>query len=306
MSRLLFLIFCLVGAAAAQGTLDDTILVLDAGHGDRATEHIAADKGAVAETPYGPACECVFAWDTTMRVKRAAEAQGAVVFLTTHDPSQDYAPKDWSAEHFPQPGTEEFPFKTLVDRPVPLTEWSALSSRAETANRIYYEHSDEKDVLFLSLHFDSTNPNLEGVSFYYPVWCEPQPLVETLKKVIRECGRARRDMRTGQEASLAQPYRYAVLSQALNPDSYLVELGNIRSTDAAGENPDLWRMRNANTREAYAQLLVSALVQRERTPKPSSSRRIGLVGLGVLMLLLVVVRVVKLAAASHHKANHLA
>ena len=266
---LLCLLCFLVIPSFAQDTkpLTDTVLVIDPGHGDGANRFIAEDPGATAATPFGQACECVFTWDTSMRLKALAEKRGATVFLTTRDPNADYEPKDWSAQQFPEPGSQEFPFRTLVEREEPASEWRALQSRVETANRIYEDHSADKDVVFLSLHFDSTNPDLEGISFYYPTWCRPQPAVETLKTVIREHDRARRSLTTGEEVGLAKPYKYAVLTQSQNPDSYLVELGNMRSLDAKGENPDLVRMQSAEHREQYAELLVEALMKRPRSPR---------------------------------------
>ena len=122
-------------------------------------------------------------------------------------------------------------------------------------------------------------------SFYYPTWCEKPPFVDTLTNEIRARGRARRSLRTGLEYHVARPYNYAVLSQAFNPDSYLIELGNMRSFDCRGSNPDLWRMRDTLVREDYAQMLVSALTKRPEQVRPAPASRLTFLLIFVLVLL---------------------
>ena len=274
MSRLLSIFFFLLGQYVAAQNLSDTVLVIDPGHGDRASASIAADPGAGADGAW----ECVFAWDTAMRLKVEAEALGASVFLTTKDPNLDYEPKSWSATDFPQPGSIEFPYKTLVENPRPDSDWQVLSSRVATANRVYQEHKDEKDIIFLSLHFDSADPDLAGISFYYPTWSVNPPFKEALESSIRQSGRARKSVSRGHEVSLSKAYRYAVLSQSINPDSYLLELGNIRNES------DLWRMKSVAARQAYANLICEALMARERKAQ-SKGRSAWLWMLGGLLVI---------------------
>lgn len=254
--------------------------MIDPGHGDRACGRVPSDPGAVAEVEAGTFQECYYTWDTAMRLKKLAEERGAKVYLTLE--ADNYESRDWSPEEIP-----EWRYKKLVDIPNPRSEYEALLSRVSTGNRRYLQHCYDKDVVFFSLHFDSTNPDLEGVSFYYPTWCEKPPFVDTLIEELRSCGRARQSLRTGLEISVAKPYQYAVLSQAFNPDSYLIELGNMRSLDTAGGNPDLWRMRDPEVREEYAQMLVSALTKRPERLKPKPYIR------RVLLLIFLVLLAVK-------------
>ena len=260
---LLFLVvFSLSSSAWSQDELADLVLVIDPGHGDRAWGPVPSDPGAVAEVEAGTVQECFYTWDTAMRLKRLAEERGAKVYLTME--ADNYEPHDWSPEEIP-----EWQYKKLVDIPEPRSEYQALLSRVSTGNRRYLQHCYDRDVVFFSLHFDSTNPDLAGVSFYYPTWCEKPPFVDTLTNEIRAHGRARQSLLTGLEYGVAKPYQYAVLSQAFNPDSYLIELGNMRSSDYEGANPDLWRMRDAKVREDYAQMLVSALSKRPEQARPA-------------------------------------
>lgn len=251
----------------------DIALVIDPGHGDRGSAHVYADPGAHAESLHGTAWECVFTWDTAMRLKRSAEAKGVLTHLTMYDPKGDYAPRAWSPKQFPS--IKQFRFKTLVEDPAPASVDDALYARVAAANLFYSKHRD-KDVYFISLHFDVAATNLAGMSFYYPVWDGAGgPFVGLLADEMRRDGRARRDLDTGREVAVAQPKRYAVLSNSHNPDSYLIELGNMASLDRDGGNPDLWRMRDASTRQAYADLILRAIGRahrHERPPTPPARR----------------------------------
>ena len=258
----LLVVFFLSSSAWSQDELSDLVLVIDPGHGDRAWGQVSSDPGAIAEVEAGTLQECYYTWDTAMRLKRLAEEKGAKVYLTME--ADDYGSHDWSPGEIP-----EWQYKKLVDIPDPRSEYEALLSRVSTGNRRYLQHCYDRDVVFFSLHFDSTNPDLAGVSFYYPTWCEKPPFVSTLANEIRARGRARQSLRTGLEYHVAKPYQYAVLSQALNPDSYLIELGNMRSSDGEGANPDLRRMQDAQVREDYAQMLVSALTRRPEQGRPA-------------------------------------
>ncbi|MEW6277451.1 MAG: N-acetylmuramoyl-L-alanine amidase [Candidatus Eremiobacterota bacterium] len=264
--RWLVLLWLLL-AVPARADLEEVVLVLDPGHGDRAWGEVMADPGACAESIHGTAWECCFTWDTAMRLKRAAEARGAQVFLTLQDPRGDYRPRPWSPDSFPDVTDGSFAYKSLVEVPEPSTVEAALWSRAATANRVYREHPSKR-VYFLSLHFDSTAPELAGISFYYPTWeGSGGSFVAVLQEEIRLAGRQRASLHTGRERGLAQPHAFAVLSQSENPDSYLIELGNIRSRDAEGKNPDLWRMRSPETRQAYAELILRAAARDAREPR---------------------------------------
>ena len=274
---LCLLLFLTSSAVNAQNELSDLVLVLDPGHGDRAWGVVPSDPGATAKVESGTIQECYYTWDTAMRLKRLAEEEGATVFLTLE--GEDYESRDWSPQEIP-----EWRYKTLIDFPEPRSEYEALLSRVSTGNRRYLQYSYSHDVVFFSLHFDSTNPDLAGVSFYYPTWCEKPRFVDTLVEELRASGRARQSLRTGLEIGVAKPYQYAVLSQTFNPESYLVELGNMRSLDSQGSNPDLWRMRDPGVREEYARLLVRALVKRPERVKPAPSLRRAFLLLFLLLL----------------------
>lgn len=262
--------------------LDDVVLVIDPGHGDRAVGRVPADPGAQAHCQSGLASECVFTWDTCMRLKRLAEAEGAEVYLTLQAPDGDHEPHDWNPQNFPEAGSEGFPYRTLVDYPEPTSVAQALDSRVATANRVYRYCHWRKRVYFFSLHFDSTSPDLSGVSFYYPPGVGRTAEVEALLQSIRNDGRERRSSITGCEWRVAQEHFYSVLSRAENPNSFLVELANMRSLEASGGNPDLWRMRDPQVREEYARMLLRAT---ERFPRTSDRLRgfllrlLGLIGL---------------------------
>ncbi|MBM3462146.1 MAG: hypothetical protein FJX76_08610 [Armatimonadetes bacterium] len=250
--------------------LDKSVIVIDPGHGDRGVGTVKPDPGASADSLGGRAWECVFTWDTAMRVKGKAEKLGAFVFLTLDDPNGDYKPRAWGPKTFPSPG-EGFEMKTLVEYPEPASEQDALRSRWETANRLWRRYHREREVYFLSLHFDSTQETLAGVSFYYaPRGADPH-FVQAIEQTVREAGRERRDLETGAEHGLSQPHEYAVLTNAVNPAAALIELGNIQSRDEQGGNPDLWRMRNPATRDAYAQMLVDAMVRYADRPRGEHS-----------------------------------
>lgn len=261
--KLVILLVLLSSICSAQPDLKDLVLVIDPGHRDRAWGRVPRDPGATTRTSETILSECIYTWDTAMRLKRLAEARGATVYLTLE--ADDDAPYDWNPED-----VSEWRFKTLVDLPRPASEYEALLSRVSTANRMYVRHSATHDVVFLSLHYDSANSDLAGISFYYPTWCDEPLFVRTLAAQIRNEGRERRSLSTGVERGLAQAHDYAVLSQAINPDSFLVELGNIRSDDGRGGNPDLEGMLDPMTREACARMLVEALQARpkaEREPR---------------------------------------
>ena len=276
-------------AAPAGPDWSDIAIVIDPGHGDRGTAAVPADPGAHAESVHGTAWECVFTWDTAMRLKRAAEAKGAQTFLTLSDEKADYAPKSWSPDRFP--GLEQYRFKTLVEDPSPASVDDALYARVAAANRFYADNRD-KDVYFISLHFDVAATDLAGMSFYYPAWPGGGgALVELLADEMRADGRARTNLDTGREVKVAQAHRYAILSNSHNPDSYLIELGNLASLDRAGGNPDLWRMRDPATRQEYAELILRAIGRAHRSershlrPLPHLSRRkMALALLGLLVV----------------------
>ena len=263
--------------------LSDVVLVLDPGHGDRCWGRVPADPGATVKHLHGEVAECVLTWDTALRVKELAESQGARVYLTlSMSENPETHPRDWDRNSIPGPGSPDSPYRALVERPTPSSVGQALYSRVETANRIYNTWNWTHDVYFLSLHFDSTNPDLAGISFYYPNWCEKPPFVSVLEQSIRSRGRERKSLRTGFEYGLSQAYPYAVLSNANNPDSYLVELANLRSLDRFGVNPDLEIALKPQERQAYAELLVDALLHR---PEPLHSNRRTLQWLAIALSL---------------------
>ena len=254
-----------VVAQRQESDLSDLVLVLDPGHGDRSCGQILADPGAVVQSDSGPISECVLTWDTALRLKQLVEQRGGKVFLTLENSNED-KPSDWPPNSIPKPGTSDFSYRALVSNPNPRSEWETLQARVDEANSVFRTWSWTHDVYFISLHFDSTSPDLAGISFYYPTWCKEPGFRRVLEDTIRKSHRARQDLRTGQERGLSQPGRYAILSHSENYDAYLVELANLRSEDSQGGNPDLWRARSAEGRQAYAELLLEALVNR---PEPS-------------------------------------
>lgn len=270
----MWVLLLLLLSTAAWADWADIALVIDPGHGDRGGPGVYADPGAHAESLHGTAWECVFTWDTAMRLKRAAEAKGVLTHLTLYDEKGDYAPQAWNPKRFPR--IEQFRFKTLVEDPSPASVDDALYARAAAANLFYAKHRD-KDVYFVSLHFDVAATNLAGMSFYYPAWQGGGGrMVQLLADEMRQAGRARIDLDTGREVDVAQARRYAVLSNSHNPDSYLIELGNMASLDRDGGNPDLWRMRDPATRQAYAELILRAIGRAHRhEPGPAPPRQLS-------------------------------
>lgn len=266
MSEMRWLLWALLAAPLwAAPDLRGVTLILDPGHGDRSCPpHVAADPGAQADSPGGRVSECVFTWDTAMRVRRRALQLGAEVYLTLE--AQDLQPHAWPPSQVPQPD-RDFPFKALVGCPQPASVHEALVARPACANEIYRRKRDSSEVYFFSLHFDSTSERLAGISFYYPEGAATG-FVDILSQAVRSGGRARVDLNTGREAGLVAPGRYAVLNHAENPDSYLIELGNLQARDGS----DLWRMRSAEVREEYAEMLVQALLRRDEAPRPISHR----------------------------------
>ena len=253
--------------------LQGVVVIIDPGHGDRGNDYIPADPGSHATCPNGEdAWEAIFTWDVAMRLRSHIVNKGGKVFLTLRDPSGDYTPKNWGPQKFPllgKKGTELFLYKTLVDIPDPKTITEALASRAATANRIYRKYKATSDVYFLSIHFDSTSPTVVGMSFYHAT-AGGTPFKHVLCEQIKREKREHKYIATGEPHKLCIPKNYAVLRNSINPDSYLIELGNIQS-DNEGRNPDLWRMRNPKSREAYAKLLTRALVKRRLIPKIKGS-----------------------------------
>lgn len=292
-TRVLLLLVLLVTAAGAQTRprpdWADIGVVIDPGHGDRGTAAVPADPGAHAESVHGTAWECVFTWDTALRLKRAAEARGVKTFLTLADEKGDYHPQAWSPDRFP--GLAQFRFKTLVQDPSPASVDDALYARVAAANRFYAENRD-KDVYFISLHFDVAATDLAGMSFYYPAWeGGGGPFVDLLTDEMRAAGRARTNLDTGREVKVSQAHRYAILSNSHNPDSYLIELGNLASLDRSGGNPDLWRMRDQASRQEYAELILRAIGRAHRAERPRarpvthfSRKRMALALAGLLVV----------------------
>jgi N-acetylmuramoyl-L-alanine amidase len=140
----------------------------------------------------------------------------------------------------------------------------ALLARAARANEVYRPVSAKYDTIFLSIHFDSTSPRLSGINFYYP-YKGGTDFVDVLAQTIRQAGRARQDLDAGSEFQLCQGAGYAVLAHGENPDSYLVELGNLRCRDGA----DLHSMCSPTRREEYAALLLEALRRRRQAAEHS-------------------------------------
>lgn len=253
--------------------LTDVVVILDPGHGDEPvkTTHTHADPGSWAKTPHGLiAWECVFTWDVSMRLKEFLEGKGAQVFLTLRDPKGDYRFRNWGPTKFPtvsgdgaaHKGQEIFRYKHLVDDPDPLSDIAALRSRSTTANRIYRKYSKTKDVYFLSIHFDSTAAPVDqaGMHFYHAPG-GGTGFRSALMRQLRLENRFRRFLVSGEEVGVCQAANFSVLTNSVNLDSYLIELGFITSRHPkTGKNPDLWRMRSPQVREEYACLITRALV----------------------------------------------
>ena len=163
----LWLIWLLMLAPVSAQSLEGLTVVIDPGHGDRAWGRVAADPGATS----GSHRECVYTWDTAMRLRKLLRERGAEVVLTLEDPAQNYEPHD---------RPEGFVFKRLVDFPNPRSPFQALVSRVATANRVF--HTSRNRVYFFSLHYDSTSPRVAGVSFYYPSWTGRRPLHKTVRE----------------------------------------------------------------------------------------------------------------------------
>lgn len=254
--------------------LKGMVLVIDPGHGERPTgangkRFQNADPGTYEKSPHGnTAHEGVFVWDVAMRLKKQVEGKGGRVFLTLRDPNGDYAPKNWGPKRFPvvkKNGKDElFVFKSLIDIPEARVWTESLTSRARTANRIYKKYHRTNKVYFVSIHFDCTSPSVAGMGFYRSTsggTSFVQILLAQIRKEKRQC----HFLATGAEHPHACGVKdYNVIAESINPDSYLIELGNIRSRDKNGKNPDLWRLRNPKNREDYAGLITRALVKQQQ------------------------------------------
>lgn len=271
-----------VGYCKPTKPLDGVVVVLDPGHGEDGGKYLNPDCGAEAETEFGTAAEGVFTWEVAMRLKKELEKNGAIVVLTLKEPNGDYQPHSWGPKKFPcfpttkkkVKGQQVLPFRSLIDIPNPAIDSEALSSRAATANRIYKQYSKTHDCYMVSIHFDSTSPDLCGMSFYHAKGAGTG-FVDFLLAEMRAQKRTRIYDSCGKE-SVVIARNYSVLCND-NPDSYLVELGNIRSQKEILEvrkskgkkpatvkklvNPDLWRMRNPQNRQIYAELISNALVK---------------------------------------------
>ncbi|MBI4032255.1 N-acetylmuramoyl-L-alanine amidase [Candidatus Berkelbacteria bacterium] len=251
-------------------SLRHVCVVLDPGHGERCATRRTPfpDPGSHGTAPNGRTLyEAVVTWDVAMRTRRYLLGKGARVELTLVAPDGDYAPKGWGPQEFPtvptdpnpNKGKERYVWKLLREVPDPETWREALRSRASTGNQCFVENKTEWDVYFISLHCDSTSPDLAGVSFYRGS-DGGTGFAYFLRRELEKSRLQRRNLRTGEDWDVYKVAPYAVLEHTTNPDSYLIELGNLQSQAPDGTNPDLWRARNPKSRDRYAQVIVRALV----------------------------------------------
>jgi N-acetylmuramoyl-L-alanine amidase len=243
------------GHAEAKGSLYGLVVIIDPGHGGRdpgASGSFSGPKGKTV-TVY----EDEYVYDVACRLRRIAQANGAVVVMTVWDTKRRCAivsaPQN---EAIALNRDEEFVWDGTQVR----AGQDGLEKRTAYANKTLRTYPKHR-VVFLSLHFDATgNTELQGVHFVAPSGTQPQ-IVDLLVDEFREAKRLRHldgeeyhpVTTSGDETSGTRSL--FILSSKKNSvrQRVLIELGNF--TNAS----DVWRIRSYEVREEYAQITLRAL-----------------------------------------------
>lgn len=248
--------------AEKAGSLYGTVLFIDSGHGGRdsgATAYIRGPDGKKVQVT-----EAEYVYDVACRLRAKAKARGAIVVMSTWDRARGCRLHSGSPRDIiPSDSSEVF----VSTRKTARSNTKGLFTRTNHVNSVLKRYKNHR-VVFVSIHFDATgNSGLQGVSFVSP--SDPNPeIVDYLVEEFRKKGRLRKlngaeytpVKVSGDPASGMR--RLHVLSNRANNvrQKVLVELGNFTNRH------DLWRIRDEEVRDEYAEAIIRALERVNQLP----------------------------------------
>lgn len=235
-----------------RGPLGGMIVVIDPGHGGE-------DPGSWGEFGKGVIIrEDEYVFEVACRLKKLVGELGGTAVLTTDDSKSDCV-------LFSGPQNEAMVSDTnehfALDGSLVNADREGLAKRTEFAGKILRENFWRR-VVFVSLHFDALGTDsFEGVHFIAPEGADRR-VVELLEASFRDGKRLQKKdgteyrpvVKSGDAASGTK--RIYVLSPETNmvKERVLIELGNFSNSR------DVWRIRDADVRQHYAELVTKALM----------------------------------------------
>jgi N-acetylmuramoyl-L-alanine amidase len=243
--------------------LKNTVVVIDAGHGGvDGGAHGVFDGQAVYESPY--------TMDVAERLKKMVEDYGGTVVMT-HSDDKDPTPQNvHPSEVLPRViEDDKFPSGEVVRGP----KQGGLRARAQ-AVRDAIQHNPGKEVVFISIHFDSLGKEtIKGMSVVVPE--DEQRLGEGYRNAFELVHRQRlqysankdswgtfypvsvsgRSASTEETHYLGRNLHLLDSSKNLADNKVLVELGNFANKD------DVYRIRSAEIRQKYTRVIFYGFLE---------------------------------------------
>lgn len=235
-----------------RGPLGGMVVVIDPGHGGE-------DPGSWGEFGQGVIIrEDEYVFEVSCRLKKLVEELGGTAVLTTNDTKSDCVldsrPQN---EAMVADANEHF----VLDGSLVNADREGLAKRTELANRVLRENFWRR-IVFVSLHFDALGSDaFEGVHFIAPEGADRR-IIELLEASFRDGKRIQKKdgeeyrpvVKSGDATSGTK--RIYVLSPETNmvKERVLIELGNFSN------GRDVWRIRDADVRQHYAELVTKALI----------------------------------------------
>lgn len=267
MSTLIFLgLMMVIGnlsvAEKPQAKLFGMVVVIDPGHGGNdpgSHGKFTNSKGYELEV-----VEDEYTYDVARRLHRQVKNSGAIVFMTARDVFQT-KPIDLPPDKVIPPDKTEI-YTLNGERVGARTK--GIRPRITYANQIFSKYPKHR-VVFISIHFDSTpNADLAGVHLIAPEKGRVD-LSNSLASEFRKAGRLRMLMTNGAEyfpvvtdgdPNHGQRRIFVLREENKIPQRVLIELGNFSNAR------DVWRIRDFEVREQYANIIASALADLNKLP----------------------------------------
>ena len=235
-------------APAKKGALYGWVVVIDPGHG-------GADPGSNGIFEGKRVVEAAYTYDIALRVARMVRQQGGIPLLTIIDGKKEQNVE--ASKVFPFDGSAVY----AVDKKSRVRAGTfGLLRRLALGDQVLNnkQYSKHKKA-WISIHFDvvGQNKDIQGVRIITPPGSPDLRLAKSLERSFGDAHRLRAEDPVIASGDRDHGLRrlYILSSRNHLTQRVLIELGNFNN------KTDIYRIRAANVRDAWATAIVHGLVQ---------------------------------------------